>query len=50
MDSTSADARHAAYRQGLCVDCKTEPHSAGRPRCTTCHKNLIDRRSQGEIL
>lgn len=26
-----------AYQAGLCVDCKTEPHSAGRPRCEKCH-------------
>lgn len=26
-----------AYQAGLCVDCKTEPHSAGRPRCEMCH-------------
>ncbi len=26
-----------AYQAGLCVDCKTEPHSAGRPRCDECH-------------
>ncbi|SKL67313.1 Uncharacterised protein [Mycobacteroides abscessus subsp. massiliense] len=26
-----------AYRAGLCVDRKTEPHSAGRPRCDKCH-------------
>lgn len=32
------DARTAAYRAGLCVDCLTEPHSAGRPRCDECHK------------
>jgi len=29
--------RHDAYRRGLCVDCFTAPHSAGRPRCDTCH-------------
>lgn len=28
----------AAYRAGLCVDCLTEPHSPGRPRCDECHK------------
>jgi hypothetical protein len=28
---------HAAYRAGLCIDCRTVPHSAGRPRCNSCH-------------
>jgi hypothetical protein len=31
------DARNGAYLGGLCVDCLTEPHSAGRPRCDDCH-------------
>lgn len=29
--------RHDAYRQGLCVDCKSAWASAGRPRCQSCH-------------
>ena len=29
--------RHDAYRRGLCVDCRTAPYSAGRPRCKDCH-------------
>lgn len=33
----SRDARNAAYRAGLCIDCLTEPHSPGRPRCEKCH-------------
>lgn len=28
----------AAYRAGLCVDCRGRRHSAGRPRCDTCHE------------
>lgn len=28
----------AAYRDGRCIDCLTEPHSAGRPRCEKCHQ------------
>ena len=31
------DARNGAYLGRLCVDCRTEPHSAGRPRCDDCH-------------
>jgi len=31
-------ARHDAYRHGLCVDCRTAPHSAGRTRCGQCHR------------
>jgi hypothetical protein len=26
-----------AYRKGLCIDCRSKPHSAGRPRCYSCH-------------
>ena len=29
--------RHEAYRRGLCRDCFTAWHSAGRPRCDACH-------------
>ena len=28
---------HAAYRAGLCVDCRAVRYSAGRPRCNDCH-------------
>lgn len=35
---SNATNRNDAYREGLCVDCKTEPHSAGRPRCDACHR------------
>lgn len=28
---------HDAHRQGRCVDCGAQPHSAGRPRCEGCH-------------
>ena len=30
-------AGNAAYIQGLCIDCRTKRHSAGRPRCEDCH-------------
>lgn len=29
---------NAAYVNGLCRDCKTNPYSAGRPRCEDCHR------------
>lgn len=32
------DESHAAYRNGMCVDCKKCKHSAGRPRCDECHR------------
>ena len=31
---------HDAYRRGLCCDCSTARHSAGRPRCAPCHAAL----------
>lgn len=31
------DATRIAHRVGLCIACRAEPHSAGRPRCNTCH-------------
>jgi Protein of unknown function (DUF3631) len=37
---------NAAHRNGACDDCKTEPHSPGRPRCDDCHRiytNLMRR-------
>lgn len=37
----------AAYRAGLCVDCLTEPYSAGRPRCGDCHQHHLERQAQG---
>lgn len=30
------EARNAAYRAGLCVQCGTNPHSPGRRRCERC--------------
>lgn len=36
--TASTDEQNAAYRAGLCVDCRTCPHSAGRPRCADCHR------------
>lgn len=29
----------AAYTNGMCVDCKKVPYSAGRPRCESCYKS-----------
>lgn len=38
----SADAAaNTAYRNGLCRDCQTHPHDAGRPRCGDCHKSYL---------
>ena len=31
-------AANAAYIAGLCRDCGVNPHSAGRPRCDSCHQ------------
>jgi len=39
----AADPANAAYRGGLCRDCHTQPHSAGRPRCTDCHHAHLTR-------
>jgi Domain of unknown function (DUF3854) len=33
--------RDAAYKAALCSDCKTKPHSAGRPRCDGCHATYV---------
>jgi uncharacterized paraquat-inducible protein A len=38
-----AKARSDAYKASLCVDCKTVPYSAGRPRCETCHMTHLAR-------
>ena len=35
--------RDAAYRAGLCIECGTARHSAGRPRCNACHDEVIGR-------
>lgn len=29
--------RNAAYRAGMCRDCREKPHAAGMPRCNECH-------------
>lgn len=36
MKPASPEA-NAAYRAGLCVDCRVRPYSAGRPRCDECY-------------
>jgi hypothetical protein len=36
MNPTSPEG-NAAYRRGLCIDCRTRRYSAGRPRCNDCH-------------
>ena len=37
VEDAATDARNPAYAGGICSDCHTEPHSAGRPRCDDCH-------------
>ncbi|HSS23988.1 MAG TPA: DUF3854 domain-containing protein [Mycobacterium sp.] len=36
VKSTNAEG-NTAYRNGVCIDCKAKPASAGRPRCDECH-------------
>ena len=33
----STAEQHQAYREGRCITCLTARHSAGRPRCSSCH-------------
>ncbi|AHY26962.1 DNA binding protein [Mycobacterium phage Bernal13] len=47
MDDAKA-ARAAAYRAGLCVDCKTVRYSAGRTRCDNCFRDWLARVAAGE--
>ena len=44
---TEKSKRNAAYRSGLCVDCRTRSYSAGRPRCADCHADYRLRLSYG---
>jgi tRNA(Ile2) C34 agmatinyltransferase TiaS len=37
----SREVRNARYRAGRCVDCNAEGHSAGRPRCQSCHQTWV---------
>lgn len=32
------EIRRQRYIKHLCIDCGTNRHSAGRPRCNDCHK------------
>lgn len=43
MSPEEKQARREAYIHGLCVVCKTERHSAGRPRCNECHADYAVR-------
>lgn len=36
--ASADDAANTAYRDGMCRDCHARPPSAGRPRCTDCHR------------
>ncbi len=42
--------RHEAYRRGLCRDCFTAWHSAGRPRCDLCHDTYASKGGAGAVL
>lgn len=45
--TASTPEQHAAYRNGLCIDCKAAPYSAGRPRCNTCHDTHTNPKDPG---
>lgn len=47
MTDPDVEARHDAYRAGLCIDCRTKKYSAGRPRCSDCHQDHLERQAQG---
>jgi tRNA(Ile2) C34 agmatinyltransferase TiaS len=47
MTDPDNTAHHTAYRAGVCVDCRTAPHSAGRPRCNDCHQTYNDNLAKG---
>lgn len=49
MSAEASPEAQAAYRAGLCRDCLTEPQSAGRPRCESCHSHYLTRMAAGEI-
>jgi|GEM_PF-2641510 tRNA(Ile2) C34 agmatinyltransferase TiaS len=34
---TDTETRHERYRRGVCITCGEREHSAGRPRCDSCH-------------
>lgn len=36
----ATEIRNVYYRHGLCADCGVRPHSAGRPRCEACHRQI----------
>lgn len=40
-------AGNSAYRQHQCIDCRTRPQSAGRPRCEDCHRDYLGLRPTG---
>ena len=48
LRAAAAEAGHAAYQRGDCVDCRSEAHSAGRTRCDTCHARYMRRLIAGE--
>lgn len=42
MSGPASPEANAAYRAGLCRDCRTEPYAAGRPRCDGCDEKRYD--------
>lgn len=43
---STRDEQNVRYRAGLCVDCGEVEHSAGRPRCDTCHVVFVATRHE----
>ena len=37
MTDKQRKLRNSRYIAGMCIDCGTQKHSAGRPRCNPCH-------------
>ena len=48
MPKPTSPEGNAAYRKGLCVDCRVRRYSAGRPRCNECHEIFIQAREREE--
>jgi putative DNA primase/helicase len=45
--NTKPSPQTDAYTSGLCVDCQSVRHSAGRPRCNDCHRKHQHRLNKG---
>lgn len=44
---TDPEARHNAYRAGLCVQLCGRKYSAGRTRCNECFDAYMEARNEG---